>query len=94
MLGIDVSKGNSDLNGIKVSIESMEKYHQVEILRIIKKYPQVTLNQNNNGIFINLSLCGPALLEELQVYMAYVDKQMNQLDELEIHKALYKQLLS
>ena len=46
----------SELNYLRESIENMNKFNQVEVLRILNKHKDgVTLNENKYGIHINLS---------------------------------------
>ena len=41
----------SNLNCLKESIEELSKFHQVEILKILKSDDSITINENKNGIF-------------------------------------------
>ena len=43
------------LNTVRESIENMSKFNQVEVLRILTKHKEVTINENKYGIHINLS---------------------------------------
>ena len=38
-------------NVLKDRIENMDKYHQIEILRILNKFSEIKKNENNNGTF-------------------------------------------
>ena len=71
---------------LKDKIEIMSKYHQVEILRILKGTPEVHVNENNNGSFINLTEVSNKTLKQLESYIKYVDEQENQLEEIENEK--------
>ena len=42
----------SALNIIKERIEKLNKFHQVEILKLLKISDNTTLNENKNGVFI------------------------------------------
>ena len=75
-----------NLNLIKSSIEAMNKFHQVEVLRILKGCPTVTLNENKNGVFVNLTELSAAKVGELEEYVRYVAVQEDQLSELEDKK--------
>ena len=44
----------SELNYLRDYIENMNKFNQVEILRIMKNHKDVALNENKYGIHINL----------------------------------------
>ena len=45
----------SELNYIRDSIENMNKFNQIEVLRILNNHKDVTINENKYGIHINLS---------------------------------------
>ena len=60
---------------LKERIESMEKYHQIEILRILNEFNYIKTNENNNGTFINLSELSENIIMELEKYTKYVDEQ-------------------
>ena len=76
----------SNLINIKERIEQLNKFHQVEILKILKASDNTTLNENKNGIFINMTSLSDTVIFELEKYLEYVDKQETQLDEIEDQK--------
>jgi hypothetical protein len=78
----------SNLIIIKERIEQLNKFHQVEILKILKASDNTTLNENKNGIFINMTSLSDTVIFELEKYLEYVDKQETQLDEIEEQKSL------
>jgi NTP pyrophosphatase (non-canonical NTP hydrolase) len=80
----------SELNYIRESIENMNKFNQVEILRILNKNNNVTLNENKYGIHINLSEVKKEILDELTVYINYVNTQEITLKTIEQQKEDYK----
>ena len=53
------------LNLIREKIESMPKFNQVEVLRILEQNKNVTLNENKNGIHINLSELSEDIIEKM-----------------------------
>jgi hypothetical protein len=57
----------SELNYIRESIENMNKFNQVEVLRLLSKYKDVTINENKYGIHINLSELKKELLDEIEL---------------------------
>jgi hypothetical protein len=75
-----------DLNLLKEEIERLTKFHQIEILKIFNNYSNVTLNENNNGVFINLTNLDKNIIEELTNYLDYVRKQEKQLNAVEDEK--------
>jgi hypothetical protein len=73
------------LMALKDGIENMPVIHQIEVLRILHtKHTQI--NENKNGVFINISKINDATLNELEDYMNYVIKQEKQLNEIEEQK--------
>jgi hypothetical protein len=80
----------SELNYIRESIENMNKFNQVEVLRVLHKYNYVTINENKYGIHINLSELSKELLNELVTYINYVNTQEVSLHQVEKEKEDYK----
>ena len=80
----------SELNYIRESIENMNKFNQVEILRLLSKYKDVTINENKYGIHINLSELKKELLDEIIIYINYVNTQEVTLHQIEKEKEDYK----
>jgi hypothetical protein len=73
------------LMNLKEGIENMPMIHQIEILRILHK-KQTQLNENKNGVFVNISKLNDTVLQELEDYMNYVIQQEKQLSEFETQK--------
>lgn len=71
---------------IKESIEKMSKYHQQEILEILKNFKSVILNENNNGVFINLSNLDNEVICKLEDYISYFNRQQQYIDVIEMEK--------
>lgn len=74
---------------IKTRIENQDKSHQIEILRILLKN-KVQINENNNGIFVNLTKLDSSIIEELIKYLNYINEQNTTLDDIEQKKENYK----
>ena len=74
------------LENLKNSIENMEKKHQIEILRILKNDKSIILNENINGVFINLSDISDKTINMIKKYILYVDKQNNNIIQIENKK--------
>ena len=95
---IDYTKSNNytkqndytNLNGIREQIENMSKFNQIEILRILTKSKDVTLNENKYGIHINLTDLSTETLNELIIYIKYVNTQEIYLNDVEQEKEKYK----
>lgn len=80
----------SELNYLRESIENMNKFNQVEVLRIFNKYKDVILNENKYGIHINLSELKREVLDELSLYVKYVNTQESTLNAVEQKKEDYR----
>jgi hypothetical protein len=79
------------MDALKERIERMEKYHQVEILRILSKFSEVKTNENNNGTFVNLTELSQEIINELAKYTDYVDEQQKLLKKIETEKDAIEQ---
>jgi len=79
------------MNALKERIENMEKYHQIEILRILSKFSDVKTNENNNGTFVNLTELSPEIIKDLEKYTDYVDEQQKLLKKVEKEKEQLEQ---
>jgi hypothetical protein len=82
----------NDLNLIREKIESMPKFNQVEILRILSKNEAVILNENKYGTFINLTELPDAIIDNLKTYINYVNTQEVHLNFLEKQKEDFKNI--
>jgi hypothetical protein len=80
----------SELNYIRDAVENMNKFNQIEVLRILNNHKDVTINENKYGIHINLSDLKKDLLDELNVYIKYVNTQEVALHQVEKEKESYK----
>jgi hypothetical protein len=78
------------LNYIREQIEVMSKFNQIEVLRLITKHKEVTINENRYGIHINLSELDQVILDELSTYIKYVNTQETYLNNVEKEKENYK----
>ena len=82
----------SELNYIRESIENMNKFNQIEVLRILHNNKDVTLNENKYGVHINISELKKEILDELLVYINYVNTQEKTLHNIEKEKETYKNI--
>jgi NTP pyrophosphatase (non-canonical NTP hydrolase) len=80
----------NQLNYIRDNIESMNKFNQIEVLRILSKHDNITLNENKYGVHVNLSELKKEFLDELNVYIKYVNAQEITLNAFEQQKEDYK----
>jgi len=94
-LEIDLESDNESfdfnkLNGIRETIECMSKFNQIEVLRILTRHKNVTINENKYGIHINMSDLKSNILNELLIYINYVNTQEIELYNIEKQKESYK----
>jgi len=82
----------SELNYIRETIENMNKFNQIEVLRIMNKHSEVTLNENKYGVHINLSDLKNEIIEELTNYIKYVNAQEITLHQDEKQKESFKNI--
>ena len=80
----------SELNYLRDYIENMDKFNQIEILRILNKNKNITLNENKYGIHINLSELDENILKEITLYLDYIKNQEKNLIEIEQQKEDFK----
>ena len=66
----------SELNYLRDYIENMDKFNQIEILRILHKHKDITLNEN--------------ILKEIMLYLDYIKNQEKNLIEIEQQKEDFK----
>ena len=79
-----------ELTKIKSAVEKMNKFHQVSILKLLTSRKELTINENNNGVFINLSDLDDEALKKLYNYIHYVNEQESDLSYHEQEKEKYK----
>ena len=90
----DITAKEQRLESMKNTIERMNKTQHIEVLKIFKKFPQIKLNENRNGVYINLSYLPDRSISELTRYIEYVDAQETNLETMEARKEEYKSFFS
>lgn len=80
----------NELISVRDAIETMNKFNQIEVLRILKNHKDITLNENKYGIHINITDILPNVLQELKDFIEYVNTQENTLYEVEQQKQEFK----
>ena len=91
---VDNNKHLNRLNLLKNNIDAMDVSQHMEICKILKKN-NIFLNENNNGIFVNLNTIGENIIIELENYIFFIKKQSEliKLDEnkkIEIENIYFK----
>ena len=82
----------SKLNYIRETIENMNKFNQIEVLRLLSKHKNVIFNENKYGVHINLSELPNSIIEELDIYIHYVNTQEDTLHQVEQQKETFKNI--
>jgi hypothetical protein len=82
----------NELSAIRDKIEAMTKFNQVEVLRLLNKRQNVTLNENKYGIHINLTDLSVEIINELKIYINYVNAQEINLNSIEQQKENFKSI--
>jgi hypothetical protein len=80
----------NELNNICKTIENMNKFNQIEVLRILSKHSEVILNENKYGIHVNLTELKQQILNEINIYIKYVNTQEITLNLIERQKEDYR----
>ena len=80
----------SELKQLRDHIENMDTIHQIHIFKILKQN-QIEYTENNNGVFINMTLLNKGTLKHIRNFIKYVDLQQKQLESVEDIKAKYQE---
>lgn len=78
------------LEALKQRIEKMSKTQHIEILKILKQFDTIKLNENKSGIYINLSFLPEKAVEQIQEYIVYITEQEETLNTAEYQKSEFK----
>ena len=70
---------------VRDKIESLPKNYQIEVGRILLDN-QININENQNGLFINLSDVNEEVMNKMQEFLEYVDLQETHLNVIETAK--------
>ena len=75
---------------LRDKIENFDKPQQIQILRILKN-KKLGLNENKNGIFLNLTNLSEDVILELENFINHIDNQEIILQQNETLKQDYKE---
>jgi hypothetical protein len=59
----------------------------------LRKDPHAKLNENNNGIMVNLSLVSQVVLESIQKYIEFLNEQESELQNIEYKQKEFKNIV-
>ena len=76
----DTSVNSSELSKLCKSIEILDNFHHIEIGKILK-INNVYLNENNNGIFVNLNKITTNVHKQIYNYIEFVKKQESDINK-------------
>ena len=76
----DNNLDSNELMKLCKTIESLEKIHHIEIAKILK-INNVYLNENNNGIFVNLNKITTNVHKQIYNYIEFVKKQESDINK-------------
>tara|TARA_Y100001970_G_scaffold293714_1_gene442573 strand:+ start:1203 stop:1499 length:297 start_codon:yes stop_codon:yes gene_type:complete len=71
-----------DLINLRNHIEKMNIIHHIKIFEILSK-KGIEFSENRNGIFFNMNKFDSSVIEEINVYINYVNEQEDKLNETE-----------
>jgi len=77
------------LENIKTFIETLNKHHQIEVLKILDKQ-SCKLNENKSGVYINLSFLSEETILALEKFIEYIKDQEESLNTMEYQKEEFK----
>jgi len=77
-----------DIVAIGKMIETLTKEQHIDILRILVNH-NVTLNENKNGTFVNLSVLNKQTIDDIKEHLQHITAQEEQLKESETTKNNY-----
>jgi hypothetical protein len=80
---------SENLETMKKYIESMNKFHQIEVLKILSKN-LCKINENKSGCYINLSFLSKEVVDEINGYISYTKRQEDSLNRTEQQKEDFK----
>ena len=73
------------LTKLKNRIESMDKHHQIEILKILSKN-MCKINENKSGVFVKMTFLDQIILGKIEEYLTYMKEQEENLITTEYQK--------
>jgi proline dehydrogenase len=79
----------NELENLRKNIDKLTKFHHIEILKILTLH-EVTINENNYGIFVNMSELDDIIVDKIEHYLEYTEEQEQQLKNIEYEKVMLK----
>lgn len=82
------------LQNVKKVVEQYNSEQQEDILNIIREGDNVSINENKNGFFINLTNLSNEIIGKIEKYMEYIILQENHLINMESQKKECQEFLN
>ena len=82
------------LQNIKKIVEEYNSEQQEDILNIIKEGDNISINENKNGFFINLTNLNNDIIGKIEKYMEYIILQEKHLINMESQKKECEEFLN
>ena len=71
---------------LKDKIEQMSKSRHVELARILVHEYKISYDENQNGIFVNMSELTPAIINKMCEFTRYIEQQESDFLQIETEK--------
>jgi hypothetical protein len=71
---------------LKDKIEQMNKSRHIELARILIHEYKIQYDENQNGIFINMSELTPLVIEKMTDFYRYIERQETDFLQIETEK--------
>ena len=82
------------LQNIKKVVENYNTEQQEDILNIIRECDNISINENKNGFFINLTNLDSDIIRKIEKYIEYIVLQEKHLTNIESQKKEYEEFLN
>ncbi len=71
---------------LKDKIEQMSKSRHIELARILIHEYKISYDENQNGIFINMSELSSSVIDKMNEFTRYIERQENDFLQMEAEK--------
>ena len=71
---------------LKDKLEQMSKSRHIELARILVHEYKIKYDENQNGIFINMSELNPTILDKMKEFASYIERQESDFLQIETEK--------
>ena len=71
---------------LKDKLEQMNKSRHIELARILIHEYKIAYDENQNGIFINMSNLTPAEIDKMNEFVRYIEQQESDFLQIETEK--------